>query len=76
MSIQQVTTRRGTIIAFDEPVGLGTLVDDADGIEHPFHCTAIGDGTRDIPVGAAVTFRLAPARHGRTEATDIWPVTG
>ncbi len=76
MSIQQVSARRGRITAFDEPVGLGTLVDEADGTEYPFHCTAIGDGSRDIPVGIDVTFRVAPPRHGRTEATDIWPVTG
>jgi cold shock CspA family protein len=74
VSIPQVCTRRGKVNAFDEPVGLGTLVDDDDGAEHPFHCTAIGDGSRDVPVGVAVTYRLAPARHGRTEATDIWPV--
>jgi cold shock CspA family protein len=75
VSIQQMRTRRGRIVAFDEPVGLGTLVDDADGTEHPFHCTAIGDGTRDIAVGVAVVFRLAASRHGRTEATDIWQVS-
>jgi len=73
VSIQQSLTKFATVADFDEPVGLGTLVT-AEGDSHPFHCTAIADGTRDIAVGAEVTFRLVPARAGRTEATDINPV--
>lgn len=65
-------TRRGTVSEFDEPVGLGTVTDDEGG-DHPFHCTAIADGSRDIAVGSEVTFRLVPARHGRLEATDLRP---
>ena len=76
VAIEPQAARRGTITAFDEHVGLGTLIDGDDGAEYPFHCTAIGDGTRNIPVGIPVAFRVAPPRHGRIEATDIWPVTG
>lgn len=72
MSIQQRLTRFGTVTEFDEPVGLGVLTDQ-DGAEHPFHCTAIADGSRDIPVGTEVTFRLAAARGGRREAVDLRP---
>ena len=49
----------GTVIAFDEPRGLGTI--EADGTEYPFHCTALLDGTRTIEVGTAVTFEVRPA---------------
>ena len=70
MSIQQRLTRFGTVTEFDEPIGLGVLTD-TDGAEHPFHCTAIADGTRDIAVGTEVSFRLAPGRGGRREAVDL-----
>ena len=73
MSIQQRLIRSGTVTEFDEPIGLG-LVEDDDGIEHPFHCTAVADGSRDIAVGTSVNFRLAAARGGRFEAVDLQPV--
>jgi len=69
---QPSATRRGVVAGFDEPVGLGVLRE-ADGTEHPFHCTGIAGGSRDIAVGTAVTFRLMAARHGRMEATDLCP---
>ena len=72
MSIQQRLTLFGTVSEFDEPMGLGVLTDD-EGHEHPFHCTAVADGSRDIAVGAEVTFRLARARGGRSEAVDLRP---
>jgi cold shock CspA family protein len=59
----------GTVTAFDEPRGLGTI--DAGGTEHPFHCTALVDGTRTVEVGARVTFEVRPAGMGRWEATQI-----
>ena len=59
----------GTVTAFDERRGLGTI--DADGREYPFHCTAILDGTRTIDVGADVTFEVRPAGMGRWEAAAI-----
>lgn len=62
-----------TVVAFDEHVGWGTLVDD-DGVERPFHCTRIADGSRTIDVGAAVSFRLEPVGLGTWEAVDVTPV--
>ena len=62
---------RGTVVAFDEPRGLGTI--ESDGAELPFHCTAILDGTRTIEVGTTVTFEVRPAGMGRWEATSIQP---
>jgi cold shock CspA family protein len=60
----------GVVAAFDSPRGLGTIRA-ADGTEHPFHCTALLDGTREVEEGAAVTFELRPAPMGRYEATRI-----
>lgn len=59
----------GTVVDFDEPRGLGVI--EADGARYPFHCTAILDGTRTIPVGTRVTFEVRPAGMGRWEATRI-----
>ena len=59
----------GTVTAFDDPRGLGTI--DAAGTEYPFHCTALLDGSRTIDVGMEVTFELRPAGMGRWEATRI-----
>jgi cold shock CspA family protein len=70
MSGQPSHTRFGTVAEFDEPVGLGILRE-PDGTRHPFHCTAITDGSRDIQIGAEVSFSLVAARAGRYEATDI-----
>jgi cold shock CspA family protein len=58
---------------FDDPRGLGTVLDDDDGRRYGFHCTAIADGTRRIDVGARVTFLLAPGHLGRVEARAIAP---
>ena len=60
---------RGTITAFDEARGLGSL--EADGSTYPFHCTAMVDGSRTITVGESVTFGVRPAGMGRWEATAI-----
>jgi cold shock CspA family protein len=60
---------RGTVAAFDDARGLGEV--DADGVRYPFHCTAIADGTRTIPVGTEVTFDLRPGGMGRWEATEL-----
>jgi cold shock CspA family protein len=59
----------GTVVEFDEPRGLGVI--DAGGTRYPFHCTAILDGTRTIPVGTSVTFEVRAAGMGRWEATRI-----
>ncbi len=64
--------RRGTVTAFDEQAGFGTVTAD-DGTQHFFHCTQIADGTRSIAVGTPVTFSVWP-RLGRYEATAVTPV--
>jgi cold shock CspA family protein len=61
---------RGVVASFDDPRGLGVVRSD-DGVEHPFHCTAIADGTRTIEVGSVVTYRVTPGRLGRWEASDM-----
>lgn len=63
-------TLRGEVAEFDEAAGLGT-VRAQDGAMHPFHCTAVADGSRAIAVGTEVTFRLLPARGGRIEAVEL-----
>lgn len=42
-----------------------------DGSTHPFHCTALVDGTRRIEPGTQVGFELRPGRQGRWEAAGI-----
>ena len=52
------TGRRGIVAAFDAEQGLGTVCGD-DGIEYPFHCIEIADGTRTIPAGFRGELRRA-----------------
>lgn len=63
----------GTVTAFDDAAGYGTITDSA-GDEWFFHCTAIADGTRTIEVGTLVAFEVVPGRLGRWEAADVRPV--
>lgn len=65
-------TTTGVVASFDEPRGLGVIRTGAE-IELPFHCTAIADGSRTIPVGATVRFVVVPGAVGRWEATHIEP---
>jgi cold shock CspA family protein len=65
---------RGSVAAFDEQRGLGTV--EADGATYPFHCTQIGDGTRSIEVGTPVTFDVAAGGLGRWEAVSVTPQPG
>lgn len=60
----------GRVVAFDERRGLGEI-EGADGVRYPFHCTRIADGSRTVPLGAAVGFGVAPGPRGRWEAVDI-----
>ncbi len=60
---------RGIVSAFDAPSGLGVVRGD-DGVEYPFHCIEIADGTREIEAGTAVTFSIL-AKLGRYEAAEI-----
>lgn len=59
----------GTVAEFDADAGLGVVEAD-DGSRYPFHCVEIADGSRDIAVGAPVTFSQL-AKFGRYEAADI-----
>ena len=70
MSPVRFGARSGTVTAFDDASGLGTIA--SDDVQVPFHCIAIADGTRSIEVGTAVTFDLL-AKLGRYEAADIRP---
>ena len=60
---------RGTVTAFDDHKGWGTITGD-DATSWYFHCTQIADGSRTIAVGAVVVFEPLP-RLGRYEATHI-----
>jgi cold shock CspA family protein len=66
------TRLHGTVTAFDEHVGLGTVTGD-DGTAYLFHCVEIVDGTRTIAVGTAVSFERL-AKLGRYEASAVAPV--
>ncbi len=44
----------------------------ADGVDYPFHCIEIADGSRSIDVGADVSFDVL-AKLGRWEAANIRP---
>lgn len=62
----------GTVTAFDEAVGLGT-VRTGDGRQLGFHCTQIADGSRSIEPGATVIFEVIAGRHGLWEAGQLRP---
>ena len=59
----------GVVATFDERRGLGTI--SADGAVYPFHCTQIIDGTRQVRIGQAVAFDVAPGRRGDWEAVHV-----
>ena len=64
-----VAVVNGVVREFDEGAGLGVVAGE-DGADYPFHCVEIVDGTRTVPVGAAVTFR--PLRKfGLVEAGHV-----
>ena len=62
----------GRVVAFDGHEGLGEIEAD-DGTRYPFHCTAVADGSRAIPVGTVVEFEIASGNSGRWEASNIVP---
>ena len=66
---------RGTVVAFDEEKGYGTVRGD-DGVDRFFHCTAIADGTRTIEAGAAVDYEVVAGHGGRWEASALVPRRG
>lgn len=64
---------RGKVERFDREAGLGELRG-GDGRLLAFHCTEIAGGTRDIAVGAEVTFEVAPGHLGVWEARSVTPL--
>jgi CspA family cold shock protein len=62
---------RGTVIEFDDYVGLGEIEGD-DGSNYLFHCVEIADGTRTIEVGTEVHFDVL-RKFGRDEAARVRP---
>jgi cold shock CspA family protein len=64
---------RGTVTAFDDVAGWGTVLCD-DGRELFFHCVAIAGGSRTIAVGAPVRMLVRPGQRGRLEAWDVEPL--
>jgi cold shock CspA family protein len=63
----------GRVAEYDDHKGYGYIERDdqeGDGERLFFHCTAIADGSRTIPVGAGVTFEIVAGRMGR-EATNV-----
>lgn len=64
----------GRVAEFDEERGLGKVLGE-DGSELAFHCTAIADGSRSIPVGVQVVFEISPGPGARLWATYLrgWP---
>lgn len=69
---QSADVRAGRVSEFDAARGWGAIEAD-DGTRFEFHCTQIADGTRTIPVGASVRFRVRPGQLGRWEAAAITP---
>jgi cold shock protein len=65
-----VADEHGHVVAYDPRRGLGTVERD-DGHRFGFHCTAITDGTRDIRVGARVTFGVVPGHLGAWEGATL-----
>ena len=64
---------RGNVDSFDKDVGLGEVCG-RDGRLYSFHCTEIGDGSRDIAVGTEVNFAVAPGHLGSWEARRLEPI--
>jgi hypothetical protein len=60
----------GRVVTFDADRGLGE-VEEADGVRRAFHCTQVADGSRAVPVGAAVRYVLVPTSLGVWEASEV-----
>jgi cold shock CspA family protein len=72
---QPARRRLGTVTAFDDHAGIGTVLDDT-GTETFLHCTAIADGSRTVAVGARVRYRVVAGRRGCWEAAEVEVVHG
>ncbi|MGH9070227.1 MAG: hypothetical protein ACRDX8_03410 [Acidimicrobiales bacterium] len=60
----------GQVIEFDRERGLGTVRGD-NGATLAFHCTAIADGSRSIPLGSQVFYEISPGPGARLWATCV-----
>ncbi len=58
----------GIVESFNSHRGLGYI--SANGVQYLFHCAEIIDGTREIEIGAKVSF-IAAQRFGNVEASQI-----
>jgi cold shock CspA family protein len=63
---------RGRVAEYDDHKGYGYLAT-ADGGRLFFHCTAIADGTRTIPVGVDVEYEPVTDPRGQPEAANVRP---
>lgn len=64
--------RSATVTDFDDHVGAGTATED-DGTAWWFHCTAIGDGSRQVEPGRRVRIEIGPGPTG-IEARLVHPI--
>jgi cold shock CspA family protein len=66
-------TTAGTVVSFDEAVGLGVVEAEAaaGGVRYGFHCTQIAGGERSIAAGTVVRFDVGPGRKGTWEAFNV-----
>lgn len=64
----ELLRREGTVVEFDDQVGLGWI--DSDGERLLFHCVEISDGTRTISIGTSVRF-VPVTRFGHREASKV-----
>jgi cold shock CspA family protein len=68
-----MSTIVGTVASFDAQRGDGWIASD-QGEQYYFHCVAIGDGTRSIPIGASVTATRRVGLLGRDQAVNVYSV--
>jgi CspA family cold shock protein len=66
---------RGRVAEYDDHKGYGYL-ETADGRRLFFHCTAIADGTRTIPVGVEVRYDEVTDPRGKPEAAHVVALAG
>jgi cold shock CspA family protein len=62
----------GQVATYDDHAGRGRI-EARGGMQFPFHCTAIADGSRTIAPGTPVQFRLVLGPLGGLEATAVTP---
>lgn len=68
-----MSTISGTVVDFNEARGDGWIASPT-GERFYFHCVAIADGTRTIPVGAQVRAQRRVGLLGADEAMDVYSV--